>query len=38
MGETKKKIGEILIAHGYITQATLDEAVDYQKKYGGNIT
>ena len=34
----KKKIGEILIENGLITKDMLAEALEYQKKFGGNIT
>lgn len=34
----KRKIGEILIANGLIARKTLDEALAYQKNYGGNVT
>jgi len=34
----RRKIGEILIENGFITKRILDEALEYQKKYGGNIT
>lgn len=38
MGGVKIKIGEILINYGLITREILDEALDYQAKFGGNIT
>ena len=38
MSGVKRKIGEILIANGLITRKTLDEALAYQKSYGGNVT
>jgi len=34
----KRKIGEILIENGFITKEMLAEALEYQKKFGGNIT
>lgn len=34
----RRKIGEILIASGLIDRNTLDEALAYQKRCGGNIT
>ncbi len=34
----KRKIGEILIENNFITQKMLDEALAYQKKFGGSIT
>ena len=38
MPRKEKKIGEILLENGFITKKILDEALDYQAKYGGNIT
>jgi peptidoglycan hydrolase CwlO-like protein len=37
-GQKKKKIGEILIEYKFITKDILNEALEYQKKFGGNIT
>ena len=34
----KKKIGEILVANGFITQQILDQALEHQKRTGGSIT
>jgi|GEM_PF-644724 len=33
-----KRIGEILIAHKFITKEELAKALDFQEKYGGNVT
>ena len=38
MPRKDKKIGEILLENGFITKKILGEALDYQAKYGGNIT
>lgn len=34
----KQKIGEILIENKFITKEILEEALRYQKQYGGNVT
>ncbi len=34
----KRKIGEILIENNFITKEVLNEALEYQKKFGSNIT
>lgn len=34
----KRKIGEILIDNGFITNDMLAEALEYQRKFGGNVT
>ncbi|MCX5686657.1 MAG: PilZ domain-containing protein [Candidatus Omnitrophica bacterium] len=38
MQREKRKIGEILINSGFITKEMLAEALEYQKKCGGNVT
>jgi len=34
----KRKIGEILIENNFITKEMLNEALEYQKKFGSNVT
>ena len=38
MATKKHKIGEILIDNNFIAREMLDEALEHQKKFGGNIT
>ena len=36
-GTSKERIGEVLLKKGLITQQQLEEALEYQKKYGGRL-
>lgn len=38
MKPKKKKIGEILLENKFITREILDEALEYQRKFGGGVT
>jgi hypothetical protein len=38
MKEKKKKIGEILLENKFITRQMLNEALEYQQRFGGSIT